>query len=323
MKIDDRVYGEWEIQEGVLLDLINCKSVQRLEGLAQYGLPNQYYHKKGFSRLEHSIGVMIFLRKFNARIEEQIAGLIHDVSHTAFSHVVDWAIGDPEKEDFQDKNHINVIENSEIPKILEHYGFGYADVIDLEKFSLLEKHAPSLCGDRIDYTLREVATDGEGEIAKRLFYFLRTRNGDLFFDNVEVAEEFGKMYSNLNKNHWAGVEARTRYYLLANILKIGFDKNFISYSDLYRTDLELINLLYSSRDKQIIEELDFLKNKKIAKQSDNGKGIYLRKKYRWIDPEVLEDGKIKRLSELSPDYKLFLKEEKFFLESNSYSEVLK
>ena len=85
MKIEDRVYGEEEIREKVLVDLINCKSIQRLKGLAQFGLPDEYYHRNGFSRYEHSLGVLIFLRKFGTDLNEQIAGLLHDVSHTAFS----------------------------------------------------------------------------------------------------------------------------------------------------------------------------------------------------------------------------------------------
>ena len=121
MKIEDRVYGEEEIEERILIDLINCKSVQRLRGLAQYGFPDEYYHKNGFSRYEHSLGVLIFLRRLGAKLDEQIAGLLHDVSHTSFSHVIDWAIGNPEREDFQDKNHLNIIKNSEIPGILEKY----------------------------------------------------------------------------------------------------------------------------------------------------------------------------------------------------------
>ena len=323
MKIEDIVYGDEKIKEEVLIELINCKSIQRLRGLAQYWLPDEYYHKKGFSRYEHSIGVLIFLRKLGAGLDEQIAGLLHDVSHTAFSHVVDWVIGDPTKEDHQDKNHLKIIENSEIPRILRNHFFDYRKISELERFSLLERETPGLCADRVDYALREIATDGEEEISKKLFSFLGSRDGNLFFNNVYIAEEFGRIYSNLNKVHWAGVEARTRYYLLANILKRALNNKIISREDLYKTDLELIDVLYKSKDGEIIFGLDFLKNKKIAKEGNNGNGIYLRKKYRWVDPEVLCFGDIRRLSELSENYRKFLEEEKSFLENNCYSELLK
>ena len=33
---------------------------------------------------------MLLIKKLGGSVEEQIAGLLHDVSHTAFSHVIDY-----------------------------------------------------------------------------------------------------------------------------------------------------------------------------------------------------------------------------------------
>ncbi|MDP2628728.1 MAG: HD domain-containing protein [Nanoarchaeota archaeon] len=323
MEIDDRVYGKEKINESVLIDLILSEPMQRLKGVSQYGLPDEYYHKKGFSRYEHSLGVLVFLRKFGAGLNEQISGLLHDVSHTAFSHVVDWAIGDPEKEDFQDNNHFNVIFNSEIPDILKKYNISSKHISNPENFSLLERHAPSLCADRIDYALRELSIDGESDLAKKFFFSLNERDGILFFEDTAVAESFGRTYSFLNKIHWGGVEARTRYFVMADILRNALSKKIISHDTLYKTDSDVIKILYQSRDKKIISGLNFLKNKKIAKPSSNGDGVHLRKKYRWVDPEVLFKGEIMSLSNVSGKYRDFLREEKTFLEENCYSELLK
>ena len=116
MEIRDVIYGTFEIEEQVLVDLINSKPVQRLKTIEQQGLPEEYDIFPGYKRYEHSVGVMLLLKKLKASIEEQITGLLHDVSHTAFSHVVDWVMGDRVKEDFQDKVHQDIISNSEIPK---------------------------------------------------------------------------------------------------------------------------------------------------------------------------------------------------------------
>ncbi len=168
MKVKDKVYGFWEIKEEVLIDLINSKFIQRLKGVSQFGLPSEYYHKKGFSRYEHSIGVLILLKKLGANLKEQISGLLHDGSHTAFSHVVDWVLGDPTKEDYQDKTHLESLTNSKVPQILSKYGFDYKEVSDIERFFLLERKAPDLCADRIDYSLREFRTEGKdvGDLVK-------------------------------------------------------------------------------------------------------------------------------------------------------------
>ena len=73
----------------------------------------------------------------------------------------------------------------------------------------------------------------------------------------------------------------------------------------------------------IIEDLIFLKKKKVAILSENGNGILMRKKYRWVDPQIFEDRELKRLSEVSEAYRLFLENEKSFLDESKYIEFLK
>ena len=307
MKVKDKVYGFWEIKEEVLIDLINSKFIQRLKGVSQFGLPSEYYHKKGFSSYEHSIGVLILLKKLGANLKEQISGLLHDGSHTAFSHVVDWVLGDPTKEDYQDKTHLESLTNSKVPQILSKYGFDYKEVSDIERFFLLERKAPDLCADRIDYSLREFRTEGKdvGDLVKNL----DTKDNEIVFKTFKSADFFGREYSRLQEEHWAGSEARARYYFLANILKEAMNKRIISVEDLVGgEDYPLIELI-KSKDLVLSEKLGFLKNGFGIKEVEKG-GIVLEKKFRYVDPKVLINGKAKKLSQLSLNYKLLLKEQK-------------
>lgn len=88
MLISDPLYGEFEIN-GLLEDLIVSKPVQRLKGIHQAGAGFLVNSRWTISRFEHSVGVMLLIRQFGGSLQEQVAGLLHDVSHTAFSHVVD------------------------------------------------------------------------------------------------------------------------------------------------------------------------------------------------------------------------------------------
>ncbi|MFP9052094.1 HD domain-containing protein, partial [Enterococcus faecalis] len=88
MEISDIIYGQHHI-DGVLEELIKSAPVQRLKGIYQGGASFLVNRKWNVTRYEHSIGVMLLIKKLGGTIEEQIAGLLHDVSHTAFSHVVD------------------------------------------------------------------------------------------------------------------------------------------------------------------------------------------------------------------------------------------
>ena len=91
MNIKDKVYGNKTVNDPVLIELINSRSVQRLKGLNQYKIPDTYYRrdKQNYSWYEHSVGVMLLLKKLDADVEQQIAGLLHGVSHYTFSHLAD------------------------------------------------------------------------------------------------------------------------------------------------------------------------------------------------------------------------------------------
>lgn len=91
MIISDVLYGEFEVDQ-VVEELILSKSVQRLKGIHQTGASYLVNKEWNVTRFDHSVGVMLLVKKLGGSVEEQIAGLLHDVSHTAFSHVVDYVL---------------------------------------------------------------------------------------------------------------------------------------------------------------------------------------------------------------------------------------
>lgn len=310
MQIIDKVYGKEHIKEPLLEELINSKTIQRLKKISQYGVPDGYYHKKNYSRYNHSIGVFVLLRKLGADLEEQIAGLLHDASHTAFSHVVDWVIGNSTQEDYQDISHLNFIKSSEIPSILNKYRINYEKVSDLENFTLLERPSPSLCVDRIDYTLRELSMDGKSKLARKIVRNLINKDGQVVFSSKEFGEKFANEYLRLQKEHWAGKQAVVRYHILAEVLKKALEKKLITFEELYKTDFEVIGILKKSRDADILKNLNLLKNNLIIEENFSGEGIVLKKKFRYIDPEIFINGGIEKLSDISKEYFNILEKEK-------------
>ena len=195
MLINDPVYGREEINEPVLVDLIISADFKRLEKLHQFGIPPKYFcHiKYSFTRQAHSLGVMILLKRLGANSEEQVAGLLHDISTTAFSHVIDTFVGDAVSENFQDKRHLKFMESSSVLPILKYYGLDYKRIVNLDNFPILEQKAPKLCADRVDYTLQEI-------VAERNFVSdidsletsLRVVRNEIIFNNINSAEIFAK-----------------------------------------------------------------------------------------------------------------------------------
>ena len=63
MRWQDRVYGEVEIEDPAILDLIDCETFQRLRGIHQAGPSALPFPFKDVTRFEHSLGVFVLLRK--------------------------------------------------------------------------------------------------------------------------------------------------------------------------------------------------------------------------------------------------------------------
>ena len=306
MRIDDSVYGTVQITEPVLVELIESDALQRLKGISQYGAPDEYYGIPSFSRFDHSVGVMILLQRLGASLEEQIAGLLHDVSHTAFSHTGDWVLGDQEKEELQDKNHKKFILETEIPKILSRYGIDFEAVIDTKKFTILERDAPFVCADRVDYCLRDYYLDRSD--IKTILDNILVRDGRIVFANKEAAGAFGRNFMKCQKEHWQNIEFNVRTALLSKALYIALQKGIITVDELYKEDDDYNSMkLKESEDPEILRIIELLSGKLNYEWTETNPNIKLRKKFRWIDPEYLNAGEVHRLSE-DPNYSSLVEE---------------
>ncbi len=314
MIILDGVYGKEEVTEPVLIELINSKPLQRLKNISQFGIPEGYYYLNTFSRFEHSVGVMILLRRLGAGLEEQIAGLLHDVSHTAFSHIVDWVFGNSLNEDFQDKELKNFISKTNIPEILEKHGYDPSKTISPENFSLLEKPAPDLCADRVDYTLREIVLLHDKKDSDFIFKHLVNYDKGIVFDSPNAARLFAQYYLDFNRNHWCGPKTVSEWHIFSEILKTALENNIISMNDFMEDDFFVINLLLKSNNREITDRLNFLKSGFKAKYADDSDGIMIRKKFRWVDPHILLNGKMK-LSESDDEYREIIEKERKYFEN--------
>ena len=207
------IYGKFKIENPLALELIKSPSLQRLKDIDQVGfLP--VFEKilsqkiKKLTRFEHSLGVFILLRKFKASFEEQIAGLLHDVSHGVFSHAIDYVVDEGSEKDqsFQDKILKSFIKNSEIPSIFKKYNLNLDYILEKENFPLLEKDLPDLCADRIDYSLRSAVCNGVIS-KKEVKYFLKNLsvyNNLWVFKNFQSAKKYAKLFYFLNKVYYSG-----------------------------------------------------------------------------------------------------------------------
>jgi len=306
MKHTDRVYGNTGIEEPVILELINSKTLQRLKEIDQAGYFEPHFSGTAHSRLEHSIGVYLLLEMYGAPIEEQIAGLIHDVSHSVFSHCIDYVLnaGSEKKHNHQDNVFDEFVGKSEIPEILKKYDLSLEYILDDKNFPLKEKDLPDLCADRIDYSLRTATVFKEIGNGKYFIDNLLAENGKWIFKNFESAEKYAKLFLKLNTDYYAGLPSAVMFRTVGDYLRYALSKNYISETDLYTTDkivLEKIEPHIKTDPK--LRLLSDRMNNKIGFRNDPND--YNRKtfcKSRVVNPLCWHDRKIKRVSEVEPSW---------------------
>lgn len=297
MTLQDSIYGDIHVTSPVIIDLIHSKPMQRLKGIAQYGIPDAYSHLKSYSRFEHCVGVMILLKKLGASEEEQVAGLLHDVSHTAFSHVIDWVVGEGTDEDFQDNHHRKYIESTDIPAILQKHTMSVDRIVDYHLFGLLERDLPDLCADRIDYSLREFPQD----IAAKCFASLVTKDNMIVCKDESSALLFARNFLHIQLNHWGGAEDSIRYRVFADILREALQKKIITMEDFWQTDAFVVNKMLQANDKEILALLEVFAQKSLVSLEKGDQKIF--RKFRRIDPLFIQDNKLIRLSSVNATFR--------------------
>jgi HD superfamily phosphohydrolase len=310
-------YGTFEIKEPVLIDLINSPSMQRLKYINQYGITAYATDIASFSRYDHSIGVFVLLRKFNIPLHEQIAGLLHDVSHTVFSHIGDLIFNHvSEKNSYQDDIHEWFIQKTELAEILARHGFLVKDILHKQKkFQALEQDLPHLCADRLEYNIRGALVEKHinQDDVDALLQALQFADGKWFFTEVDQAKKlaFASLYlqqfvytspANCLMNFWTGQALRRALAI-----------DLISMDDIhFSVDDRVLEKLKKSNDHIIMDLLDKIFNQQhlIGKGTFDAHDFHFALKFRGINPFVLVKNKLQLLTELDEGYLIYFQKVK-------------
>lgn len=287
MEVNDVLYGRHQL-DGILEELIKSAPVQRLKGVYQGGASFLVNPKWNVTRYEHSIGVMLLIKRLGGTIEEQIAGLLHDVSHTAFSHVIDFVF-ENKAEDYHENIFQQVIDQSEIPGILKKHGYDADDLLlNDTRWTLLEQPAPELCADRIDYTLRDMYQYGQITLREAEIFLdqLVVRNGRVFPDGIETAEWFVRVYYKEVIDFFMNPVNVYGYEYLAQTLKAALKHNVIAAEDLLKTDQEVLGTLHSSQNDEVLRLLEKIHPHIQVKEDDFHYDFHRKTKMRLIDPSI-------------------------------------
>ncbi len=298
MHWQDRVYGEVAIDDPEILRLIACPTFQRLRGIRQAGPSAFAFPFKTVTRFEHSLGVYLLLGRLGADRREQLAGLLHDISHTAFSHAVDFLF-DSDEQDHHEGLKPLFLTRPDMVEAIARLGFAPEDFFDDSIYPLLERPLPWLCADRLDYFLRDGRACGvttPESIARTLDHTVVVEE-TIALDDLDVAREVVEQFAEMNRDWWASTTEAYIYNEFADALREGFRLGALRKEDLFSDDAHVLALLRSARSPLIEEKLEHI----FQFRPDRLEGFVPRviPKTRWLDPPVVRDGRPRPFSEIA------------------------
>jgi HD superfamily phosphohydrolase len=297
---DDEIYGRILIEDPILERIMNSAAMQRLHGVLQHGITGLIGITREATRFEHSVGTMLLVGKLGGSREEQIAALIHDVSHTAFSHVIDYVFHGHIEQNYHDAMQESYISTTDLPSVLESEGYNWQDFLNEGLYPLLEQPAPALCADRIDYFLRDALGLGlanKDQVVWALSHLV-VSSGRIAIDDIDAARWFGNTYMQADRSSWANFREVALYELTAMAIRRGLEIGEIEEGDFWGTDAQLWRKLQAIDDPLLRANLDQVNETTQFIWDDSNYDFVVATKLRTLDPDILMDSELRKLSSL-------------------------
>jgi HD superfamily phosphohydrolase len=288
----------------VLLDLFETRALRRLDGILQHGISGLIGLTSPITRLEHSMGAMLLVRRLGGTLPEQIAALVHDVSHTAFSHVIDYVYDQHDHQGYHETEKEAYVAGTDLPRTLARHGYDWRDIIDEERYPLLEQPAPALCADRLDYFFRDSIPLNLATVqdVRHALGHLVLHDGRIAVDDIEVARFLAYKYIAADDASWSNFAEVGLYELTAQAIKAALRAETITDQDLWATDGALWAKLTQSEDTEVQHLLSLVSPDTRFMWDEAHPDWWVSTKIRTIDPAVTRDGLTRPLSALDPEF---------------------
>ena len=233
--------------------------------------------------------------------KQALAGLFHDISTPAFFFFFDFMNNDHVSQESTEEGTREIISNSIIIReLLDEMNLTVDDVCDYHMYPIADNDSPLLSADRLEYTLSNlVRYQGYSKKEVQIMYDDLTvgmneyGEQELMFRDREIVEEF--VHGTL-KNSRLYVSDMDRYAMevLAGILRDKINEGVISYDDLYVNEDVIIDKIRDGKQWQ-----GFIHMNQVDRSDEyRGEGwLKIEAKKRYIDPMVIDQGRMSRLSE--------------------------
>lgn len=293
---EDPLYGTVEFT-GAAARLVDHPALQRLEDVHQNGGAFLTNPDMDTSRLAHSLGVAALCERLGASEAEVIAALVHDVGHTAFSHVVDHAL-EKETQTFHEDEVDRIVARYDLDAWIDRAGFDPATVLDPDRFPILERPLPGLCADRLDYQLRDVYTYGliDRETVDDIIAGVTIEDGRPVAADTDTARKLVDVSLLLQRQVFFDARHEAANLVLADLIGAALDRAVLTIGDLFGTDSEVLVAL--REDPELAATLDALGPDLSIHRGAARPNYSISRKRRTVDPIVAGTGQ--RITDLDP-----------------------
>ena len=295
--------------------LAQTPEMLRLQGIGmncgcEYTRFAQYRSCRPYARYEHSIGVALIVWHFTGDPKQAVAGLLHDVSSPAFSHVVDFLKGDYCKQEATEEKTGEIIERSAgIRRVLRTLNLRIEEVSDYHLYPIADNDSPRLSADRLEYTLGNFwgfNTHTRERIAEYYNALTMGKNEDgedeIMFKEEALATRFA-LESLENSKRFVHDEDRYAMQYLADLLRQALKRGILTEADLYTTEQRVIEKLRSDDGLRLEwDRFTAFSSLEYRDTKPEGPGwICVSAKRRYIDPYVMDKGRVSALSPKAAD----------------------
>lgn len=302
--------GPVHVTNNIVHELINSPALQRLKKIHQYGvLGSANANTPAYSRYDHSLGVCALLQRYGADQSEQIAGILHDASHTVFSHVAEMVFDHSSPDhSYQDNIHEWFLEKMNIPALLAKHHIRLDDILHKSgTHTRLEQDLPNICADRLEYNLNGALLKKmiSHHDLEKLLTSLQFDENNWFFNHIEEAKLLGSISLYLNEHQWSTPYNGIAYHWAAQAIKQALRIGLLNNDDIhFSTDDVVFNTLVTSNDPIITQQMHYLSNAQnnFAVHDASDYDVHLKPKFRGIDPWVLTDQGLQRLTHIDHEY---------------------
>jgi HD superfamily phosphohydrolase len=304
MIYEDAIYGQQPIDEPILLDLLRSSALKRLTSVLQHGITAVLGITVPITRFQHSVGAMLLVRRVGGGLREQVAALLHDVSHTAFSHVIDHVFHDQGTQSYHERQKEWWIKRTDIPAVLKRHDLDWHDFLDDEAFPLLEQPLPRLCADRLDYFLRDGSGMGviTGEGVGAILDHVVVRDDRMAMDDVATARLLGERFMAADDGSWSNPHELVLYELAARAIRAALERHVLTEEDLWGTDAAMWGRLKHCDDPEVSRWVRLTARQPEFVTDLETPTIRIRPKVRAIDPDVVTVHGLRPLSQIDAEF---------------------